>query len=490
MYSERFQLPPTISETDAGFDLPMPFENAAEQYKPREAQQAPRSITLLPSASEYQTFGTNALVQRSQASSNLVGSGVLTNLQFNFDSQNKSVLIAQGAAEQTGRVIDYPSNRVGDQTYKSGMDWEQSQSLDTRQPSEKLQDFLGALSKNATNPEIHKQYIQGELDKIIGTGEGLNIAKEATKGTAAAGLKALTDGTVADFLSKPNALHDPLFKIVGTALDAMSKDPNTANKALEALGTALKKSSEDYSKLPNLEKGHVIGQAMFGFVNPEGSTEAAKTSLKIASNVATHVDAAVMATVHQSVKAIDELAKTAPELVQQSKQMFFDYLKSKGLSGPELEYAGIPKGYFDGVAGKDNNFNAMTKPSDLGGDSGLSKNPTPGSLTNIEARDWYNAKIIEIDNIEQQMRSQGKSAEEIFDTTTQLRNEAKQQTRDAMKDRAEAKRLERFYPLPTRNEVLAKYGGDYEKAIAASKRTNPDINRQIEQLRKQGEQNP
>lgn len=391
-----------------------------------------------------------------------------------------------GSAEQSGVVTDYPSSKTGEQAYKAGMNWEQG---DPRQPSEKLQDFIGALGKNATNLENHKQYIQAELDKIVGASEGLNIAKEATKGAAADGLRALTDGTVAEFLSKPNAIHDPLFKIVGTALDAMSKDPNTANKALEGLGTALKHSSEDYSKLPDLEKGHVIGKTMFGFVNPEGSAEAAEAGLKIASNVAIHVDAAVMTTVRQSVKAIDELAKTAPELVQQSKQMFYDYLISKGLAGPELEYAGVPKGYFDGVKPKNENFNAMTKPNDFGGDSGLGRNPAPGSLSNIEARDWYNEQVGYIDRIEQQLRRDGKSAEEIFNVTTNLRNHAKQQTRDLMRDRRAAARLDKESPIVTPEKYLAKYNGDYEKAIEASKRTNPEVNKRIEELRKGKEQN-
>ena len=53
-----------------------------------------------------------------------------------------------------------------------------------------------------------------------------------------------------------------------------------------------------------------------------------------------------------------------------------------------------------------------------------------------------------------------------------------------MKDRVKAEELDRDFPLPTREEVLGRYGNDYDKAIAASKRTNADINQQIEQLRK------
>lgn len=114
--------------------------------------------------------------------------------------------------------------------------------------------------------------------------------------------------------------------------------------------------------------------------------------------------------------------------------------------------------------------------------------PKPGSLSNIEARDWYNTQVAQIEAVEQEMRQSGKSSKEIFEVTTDLRNQAKRQARDLMKDRLEAKKLDRHYPLKSREEILAKYSGDYEKAIAASKRTNPEVNQEIEHLRAQKEQ--
>ncbi|MBZ0186177.1 MAG: hypothetical protein K8F91_07950 [Candidatus Obscuribacterales bacterium] len=36
----------------------------------------------------------------------------------------------------------------------------------------------------------------------------------------------MTDGTVANFLSEPNAVSDPLFNGIGGALDAMAQDPD------------------------------------------------------------------------------------------------------------------------------------------------------------------------------------------------------------------------------------------------------------------------
>ncbi|MEP6757528.1 MAG: hypothetical protein ABJA67_18650, partial [Chthonomonadales bacterium] len=256
------------------------------------------------------------------------------------------------------------SREIGGNVLKSGMNWEQSSYTQT--PSEQLQYFLGALGRNATNPENYKQYAQGELEKLSGIGEGLTNAKNATKAAASAGLQALGDGTVIEFLAKPNAINDPLFKTATFVLDAMGKDSNVTNKVLSAFGTALERSSEQYSKLPNHEKGRVIGEAMFGLVNPEGSTEAAEAGLKIADVIATHVDKAVVQTVQQSIKSIDEIARTPPEIAQQSKQMLCDYLKQKGLTGPELEYAGVPRGYFDSVklTEKSDNVLAMSKAGD------------------------------------------------------------------------------------------------------------------------------
>lgn len=241
---------------------------------------------------------------------------------------------------------------------------------DVRLPSEKLQDFLGAAAKNATNPDNYKQYIPGELEKLVGVAEGLNIAKEQTKGAAAAGWKFLTDGTVADFLSKPNAINEPLLNTVGNVLDAMAEDPNAVNhatsKALEALGTAVIQASEHYSALPDREKGHVIGEAMFAMVNPEGSTKSGEAALKIADIVATHVDKSVVEGIQKTLQVAEDAARTSPELAQAAKQFLRDYTKQLGMTPQEMELAGIPKGYFDGMqppagAGNGDNFFAMSK---------------------------------------------------------------------------------------------------------------------------------
>jgi len=64
-----------------------------------------------------------------------------------------------------------------------------------------------------------------------------------------------------------------------------------------------------------------------------------------------------MQTIKQSIKAIDDIARTAPEAAQQSKQMLYDYLKGKGLTAPSLSMQVFLKAIFDGIepAGKGDN---------------------------------------------------------------------------------------------------------------------------------------
>lgn len=275
---------------------------------------------------------------------------------------------SNGPAEETGTVIDYQAKKTGDNSYALGMDWEQAP--DRRTPGEKLADVVRAAADRATDPQGWQSYLNGQIEKFIGIGEGLNTAKEHTKEAAIAGWTALTDGTVANFLSKPDAINDPLFKAVGGALDAMAQDPNAVNHALERLGSALMQASDHYSSLPDRQKGQVIGQTMFGMVNPEGSTEGAEAALKIADAVATHVDNAVMDGIRASQKAIEEMAAATPELAAEGRLALYDYTGTLGLSPQEMELAGIPKGYFDGIeapgAAKGDNFFAMSKADNPG----------------------------------------------------------------------------------------------------------------------------
>jgi len=268
--------------------------------------------------------------------------------------------VAQGSAEQTGKVFDYKVVQESKSTFSLGMDYEEK-APDTRTPIDKLGDFMQAATRRATDPAGWKAWAQGEIDKFGGIGEGLNEAKDETKAAVAAGWKALTDGTVVEFLSQPNAINAPVFKTIANAFDAMSKDPNAVNKAFESLGHVVMKASEGYTNLPNHEKGKVIGKVMFGMVNPEGSTEGAEAALKVADQVATHVDKTVWNAIDQTMLAIKDMT---PDLAAQTKQALYDYIKDSGLTGPQLEAAGIPRDYFaamsEDAGGKGDNFFAMS----------------------------------------------------------------------------------------------------------------------------------
>ena len=270
----------------------------------------------------------------------------------------------KGSAEDTGTVTEYKPQKNNEHFYSLGMNYQEGKQ-DNRDLGERISDFAAAAARRATDAQGWQAWFEGETQKVIGIAEGLNEAKEETKAAVTAGVKALTDGTVTSFLAKPNAINEPLFKTVASVFDAVSSDPNATNKALETLGNAVIKASNDYSALPKEEQGKVIGKFAFGMINPEGSTEGAEVALKIADKVATQVDKAVMDTIAVSMKAAEKAAGQSPEMMQQAKQRLLDYLNSKGLLGQKLEYAGVPDGYFDGMqptknAAKDN-YLAMSK---------------------------------------------------------------------------------------------------------------------------------
>lgn len=330
-----------------------------------------------------------------------------------------------GSAEDTGTVTDYrPQEVAKNQSFALGMDYEDKR--DHRSVYKKMTEFAQAAGKRAADPEGWKSYIQGELDKMIGVGEGLNIAKDSTKGAVAAGWNALTDGTVATCLAKPNAINDPLFHAVGGALTAMAEDPNAVNQALERVGVTILNASERYSALPNREKGHVIGETMFGLANPEGSTEGGELALKIADGVATHVDAAVMKTIQQSLKAAEEAAKSSPEVAQEMKQMLQNYLRGKGLTGPELEYAGVPKGYFDGLE--------TAKPDDhvlfMKGDKGLPQGVKPSEQVLVTEHFTSSGRVVN----DIQVSDEVLKAAELQGFAKEAVTEKLQKIADAVKD--------------------------------------------------------
>jgi hypothetical protein len=93
----------------------------------------------------------------------------------------------------------------------------------------------------------------------------------------------------------------------------------------------------------------------------ETSRDRRPATLKAADTVATQVDAAVMQTIDQSMNAIKN---AGPEVANGIRQGLYNYLKKQGLTGSELEAAGVPRGFFNDIeqtTGKGDNFFAMSK---------------------------------------------------------------------------------------------------------------------------------
>jgi hypothetical protein len=324
----------------------------------------------LPASAAITSKDDNAIQQRAQVRDAIKSHRITTNpnnpLMIDMGEskyeQDGRPFSAAKAAEQAPRTsdTDYKPQKTGDHSYALGVN--RQESPDTRTPAEKLQDFMLAATKRATDPEGWKAWAQSEINKFTGIGLGLNEAKDETKTAVAAGWKAMTDGTVIEFLSQPNAINAPVFKTVQNAFEAMSKDPEAVNKALEALGKVVMTASEGYDSLLDAEKGKVIGKVMFGMINPEGDLKDAEAALKIGDTIATHVDKVVIQTIDQALKAAEQAAKTSPELAQQTKQMLLDYLQKRGLTASELEETGqIPKGYFENLAGSGGGWDALNE---------------------------------------------------------------------------------------------------------------------------------
>jgi hypothetical protein len=264
-----------------------------------------------------------------------------------FDSQEEN----KSSAAETGIVIEYQHEKIGENFYASGIGYENDPSA--RTTFDKLADFCESAAARALDPDARSVYIQGQLDKLIGIGEGLNIAKDNTKAAAVAGWIALTDGTVANFLAKQNAINEPLFHAVCGALDAMAEDPNAVNHALERVGSFVMSSSERYTEASNKEKGQIIGETMFGMVNPEGSPEAGEAALALIQDVAATGDTLFWETVAQTLRSIESMP---PDLAEHTKKALLDYLGSRRLTVSQMESAQIPEEFFDNLAGKGGNW--------------------------------------------------------------------------------------------------------------------------------------
>ncbi|MDQ5932786.1 MAG: hypothetical protein QG574_70 [Cyanobacteriota bacterium erpe_2018_sw_21hr_WHONDRS-SW48-000092_B_bin.40] len=209
---------------------------------------------------------------------------------------------------------------------------------------QKLSNFVQSAEARLLDPAGQQKYFQGQIDKIQGIGDGLNIAKEEMKDAGRKAWEALQDGSVAKFLSQPNAINDPLFHAIGKSFDAMKRDPQTVNHVLERLGHEMIAANDKYNRLSEHDKGVEIGKAMFFFVNPEGSTEGGATALKVADRVATHVDAAAIKAIDHTVEASTKMASRAAEAAQEAKQFIAESMQH-GQMKPAL--AGGPGNAFE-----------------------------------------------------------------------------------------------------------------------------------------------
>lgn len=222
--------------------------------------------------------------------------------------------------------------------------------VDDRSLGEKVGAFVGAAARRATDRSGWKKYLDDEADKFVGVAEGLNCAKEETKILAGAAVRSVFDGTAWNAV-----MHTPAYLRAAAnggmqVITAMSQDAHAVDKFAASVAVSVFKASDSYTNLTAHDKGKVIGQVMFAMINPEGSTEGAEVALKAADRVATAVDDAVVAGIQKSMKAIEDMQQSAPELAAHGRQMLREYTRKLALTHPELEYAGVPRGYFDDIA--------------------------------------------------------------------------------------------------------------------------------------------
>lgn len=276
------------------------------------------------------------------------GNGVEVSRKTGLTSKDLENKFRADALKDDREIVPKPVE-VGPAVIRTGLDY----NVGNEPVSQKLLKFAGSAQARLLDPTARETYLQGFLDKVIGIGEGLNEAKNEIKtafsGAASKAWTGLTDGSVAKFMAQPNAINEPLFRTIGNCLDVMSKDPNAVNKVLTVLGRELESANDRYTKMSPRERGIQDGKAMFFFINPSGSTEAADLALAAGERVLEPVDKALVETVKRSMDAAKELGKTSVEAAGETKKMLFDWLERNGIKGRQRQLAGIPDGYFEGI---------------------------------------------------------------------------------------------------------------------------------------------
>lgn len=308
--------------------------------------------------------------------------------------------------DEDGRPIVSPAaQEVNQHFYKVELNYQQlsPEVKDIRTPYDKLCDFAKAAGARATDPKDWQEYIDGEIELGKGIWSGLNKTKEHIKSMPGEVAEAFQDGRVANFLSHPENLKDPICKLLSGALWASTHGPEFNRLALTAVGTAIIKGSAEYSKLDKFHKGEVVGDTMFAFINPSGSTEGGELALQIADKTATNVDTAVTSCMTQMKSCIETWKITSPERAQAMNQIMEDL--SNCIYGKPMRPAlagNVPENFLNrpqSIPKVDDNPNVLkmegkgeggtepARPKDSAGDSspeGSGFKPSPGFVAEVE----------------------------------------------------------------------------------------------------------
>jgi hypothetical protein len=118
----------------------------------------------------------------------------------------------------------------------------------------------------------------------------------------------------------------------------------------------------------------------------------------------------------------------------------------------------------------------------------LSSNFKEGTLSDVQARDWYNSTTSTRADIISKMRAAGASDEEIAHEAFDLRNAARTKSRALMSDREAAANLDKTQPNMTWDEAMKKYNGNFKTITQKSLESNKAVNKKIEEKRAAGGQ--
>lgn len=311
-----------------------------------------KSNGRLKSAADLLSIKPGETIEQYQARVNAAGKEQAKNPLTLYDSKTGVVHTADGATQTKGQtpvrndISEAPkyarslSNTKGvesalppAESVISGMATSKPH-VDNRTVEQKAGDFFNAAMRRATNfftdASQQQAYFSGIQEKVVGIGEGLNEAKEEVKKFATEGFfAALGAGDSAlnamskDPRAAEKAIHELSNNIRATvtdmasqALNAMAHDPHAFDKLMNKAFEHLKDSSEKYSHMTPREQGRVIGKFMFAMVNPEGSLEApqlaGQATMRGASAVEKHAP--------QIIASLEKLRAQSPQLAERAEQ--------------------------------------------------------------------------------------------------------------------------------------------------------------------------